>query len=282
MKKFLLFIIGLLCFLPMTVRAGEKVKVYVFEAGGCPYCEAQIEYLEGLDSYNQKFEIVQKELYVDHVDWAQGKDYELGVKVANEFYSKGFTDASYQGTPFVVISNLYAAAAYSQNLETVIDKAYEEGDKDVVSCIANNGENCLEGATNSGTATEEKKDNTETITIVILSVIVVGLIALIIITRKANKEEEMLDKAFSIEDDDEELKKAAAKKTKEETKVIETKVVEEVTKAANMPKAKAKVPAKKPASKKSAPKAEKKQTATKTAKKPATKKQATKPKAKKK
>ena len=114
MKKFLLILFTLLFMLPLTIFAdGEekaKVKVYVFEAGGCPYCEAQTEYLKGLDGYNKKFEIVSKELYVDHVEWAEGKDYDLGVKVANAFLNAGFKDASYKGTPFVVISDMYAAA----------------------------------------------------------------------------------------------------------------------------------------------------------------------------
>ncbi len=115
--------------------AGEKVKVYIFEAGGCPYCKMQVEYLEGLDSYNKKFEIVMKELYVDHIEWAEGKDYALGKKVAEAFTTAGFTNASYYGTPFVVISDLYASTTYSESLESYINKAYEQGDKDIVSCL---------------------------------------------------------------------------------------------------------------------------------------------------
>ena len=38
MKKILLVIITALLLLPTTVKAQEKVKVYIFEAGGCPYC----------------------------------------------------------------------------------------------------------------------------------------------------------------------------------------------------------------------------------------------------
>lgn len=137
MKKVLLLIVTFLVsfMLANPVNAEELVKVYMFEAGGCPFCEKEMEYLESLDSYNKKFEVVRKELYVDHVDWAQGKDYELGVKVANYFQSKGFTNAKYTGTPFVVISDLYAAATYSTELESYIEKAYQEGDKDIVGKI---------------------------------------------------------------------------------------------------------------------------------------------------
>ncbi len=96
-KSIFAIILVLLVMLMMpnvAAKSKEKVKVYIFEAGGCPYCEAQIEYLKGLSSYNKKFEIVQKELYVDHIDWQKGKDYDLGVKVANEFKKNGFADAS--------------------------------------------------------------------------------------------------------------------------------------------------------------------------------------------
>ena len=147
MKKVLFTIIAVICLLPMAVNAKGKVKVYIFEAGGCPACEAQMEYLEGLDSYNEKFEIVEKELYVDHVDWEQGKDYELGKKVAEAFLAadgKKFENATYQATPFVVVSDVYAAAGYNSSLETVINEVYETGDKDIVKCIEKGKTNCLD------------------------------------------------------------------------------------------------------------------------------------------
>lgn len=119
----------------------EKVKVYVFEAGGCPYCEQEIEYLKSLEGYNTKFEIVQKELYIDHIEWQPGKDYELGIKVSNAFNEKGYKDATYQATPFVVISDIYAASGLNTSLLNEINKAYEEGDKDIVDCLSK-GDSC--------------------------------------------------------------------------------------------------------------------------------------------
>ena len=126
-----------------TKKNTDKVKVYVFEAGGCPYCEAEIQYLQSLEENGKKFEIVEKELYVDHVEWAQGKDYELGVKVADAFKNAGFTNATYTSTPFVVISDLYAVSGYSTSLDSVIDYAYKEGDMDAVSCIESGEEGCI-------------------------------------------------------------------------------------------------------------------------------------------
>lgn len=145
-KKLLSVLFTLLLLIPLGINAEEKekVKVYIFEAGGCPYCEAEVEYLKGLEGYNKTFTIEIKELYIDHVDWKPGKDYDLGVKVANGFLNVGFTDASYQGTPFVVISDLYAASAYSTSLESVINEAYENGDKDIVKCYEDGKDNCLD------------------------------------------------------------------------------------------------------------------------------------------
>ncbi len=176
MKKILLLIVTLLAsFMVINkVDAEELVKVYVFEAGGCPFCEKELEYLESLDSYNKKFEVVRKELYVDHVDWAQGKDYDLGVKVANYFQSKGFTNAKYTGTPFVVISDLYAAATYSTALESYIDKAYQEGDKDIVGKIERD-------------ELIEEKENHTAIIIAIVVILVGGVAALVVVANHDSK-----------------------------------------------------------------------------------------------
>lgn len=148
MRKVLLTICALFCFIPFVSAKKEPVKVYIFEAGGCPYCEAEIEYLKGLDSYEKEFIIVQKEAYVDHVDWENGKDFELAKKVAEAFKAAGFQDATYQATPFVVISDIYAAASYNTNLEDTISEAYKKGDKDVVSCIEKGKTNCIKKSNN--------------------------------------------------------------------------------------------------------------------------------------
>lgn len=235
-----LLLVAVLSFVMFTsnVFAKDKVKVYIFEAGGCPYCEAEVEYLKGLDSYNEKFEIVMKELYVDHVDWEQGKDYELGVKVANAFLEKGFDQASYQGTPFVVISNIYAAASYSESLESVINKAYEDGDKDIVGCFED-GKDCSDKIekNNSNIVTTDSKEDSKkekdsnSITAVVVLVLIIGVgAALIVFARGKNKnvEEEIPTKVDTkFETPVEEVKKAetkpATKKTTTAKKTTTTK-----------------------------------------------------------
>jgi hypothetical protein len=176
LKNLFLLVIALVVFVGLgaaNVKAEGKVKVYVFEAGGCPYCEAEVEYLQGLSSYGEKFEIIRKELYIDHVNWVPGADYEIGEKTANAFKEAGFKDATVSGTPFVVISDLYAASAYSTELEDIIDEAYEKGDTDVVGCFENGGTDCLPNSSNG----------TEIIATVVVIIAIVGVITLLCVSR---------------------------------------------------------------------------------------------------
>lgn len=193
-KILLIFIAAFLLVLPIggklvnvevNAEEAKKVKVYIFEAGGCPFCEQEKEYLQGLESYGVKFEIVTKQLYVDHINWAQGADYELGKKVATAFNEAGFEQAQYTATPFVVISDLYAAAIYSEDLEQYIDKAYNEGDKDVVGCYANGGSNCLPGVKEE---VKEEGISPDTICLIIMIVFVVGTVIFVILSRRSTRE----------------------------------------------------------------------------------------------
>ena len=201
----------------VAVSAKEKVKVYIFEAGGCPYCEAEVEYLEGLSSYGEKFEIVRKELYVDHVAWQPGADYELGSKTAELFHENGFEGATIEGTPFVVISDLYAEASYSTELESIIDEAYEKGDKDVVACLSDNGQNCMG---------EKTTDGSEIVATVIAIVAIVALVVLVVTTRVQVADEK--DDAYLLNEsnendveEDKEIKIVEVKATKTKKKVTE-------------------------------------------------------------
>ena len=178
MKNRILLLLTLVLFLPTLVNAKDKVKVYLFEAGGCPYCVKEEEYLKGLDGYDKTFTIVKKELYVDHVDWAEGKDYALGKKVAEAFNSFGFEDASHEATPFVVISDLYAASAYNTSLESVINEAYEKGDKDIVSCYADGKEDCLNHLAKEDNKVTDNDSATgaNTWVVVVMGLLVIGTI----------------------------------------------------------------------------------------------------------
>ena len=159
-RKVLLLLIVMLLFGAVGVEAEGKVKVYIFSAEGCPYCEQEIEYLEGLSGYGTKFEIIEKELYIDHVNWEKGSDFELGKTVAEAFNNAGFDDATYKGTPFVVISDLYASATYSTDLESIINESYQEGDKDAVKCIENGNSSCIRSKI-TGEIIEYKQDDSQ-------------------------------------------------------------------------------------------------------------------------
>lgn len=166
-----------------TVDTSKLVKVYVFEAGGCPACEAVKSYLKELDSYNKKFTIVEKELYVDHVKWANGADYALGNKVADAFASANFK-VTVKSTPLVVISDIFAQNGFSKqhqsDMEDAINKAYLEGDKDAVSCLAQDKKNsqCVSGAKDAA--------NTDVAGLLIF-LIAIGIVVAIIVTSRINK-----------------------------------------------------------------------------------------------
>jgi glutaredoxin len=191
MKKFLT-ILFLALFMVCKVNAEEKVKVYMFEAGGCPYCEQEEEYLKGLEGYNKTFELVKKEAYIDHIEWKQGKDYELSQKASELFESLGYGEYKTRGyhlnqsTPFIVISGTYAAVGYNQDLGNVINEIAKAGDKDVIGCLEDGKKDCdklvtkIENETSDeieGTlkdnATSTKKDNTVAAVAICSAVIVV-------------------------------------------------------------------------------------------------------------
>ena len=217
MKKLLTIILSAILMISV-VNAEGKVKVYLFEAGGCPYCEEEEKYLKGLDGYNKTFEIVKKELYVDHVEWKEGKDYELGKKVAEAFNKAGFEDASYTGTPFVVISDLYAAASYSTSLESLINAAYEEGDKDAVTCIQNNGENCIRSNKLENLAADSEKINSK----IGVAIAIVGGILFIgaCVYAFKNHNNEVVDET----EDDEKIEEAEEEAVVEEKKEVKKEV----------------------------------------------------------
>ena len=139
-----IFLIITLFFSPDVIRDKDLPTVYVFSAGGCPFCEEEMKYLRGLKYYNERFLVKEKELYVDHIKWEKGKDYELGYEVADLFKTKFGDDAKLRGTPYVVIGNVYAASGLNEDLETIIKDTYDSKYYiDVVDCVKNKGTDCL-------------------------------------------------------------------------------------------------------------------------------------------
>ena len=116
---------------------------------------------------------MKKELYVDHVAWEKGKDYNLGVNVVKAFNDAGFS-AGVDSTPLVIVSDIYANNGYNSSLESVILDAYEKGDKDIVACVEEGREDCF-----------PKVDNTA-IVVIILVVLVGGIAGLVVLANKKN------------------------------------------------------------------------------------------------
>ena len=205
MKKILFVIFAFVLFIPVTLFADEKVKVYMFESGGCPYCEAEMEYLKGLKGYKKTFTVERMELYIDHIDWEPGKDYDLGVKVADEFNRMGFEDASYQGTPFVVISDIYAAASYSEDLEEYINQALEEGDRDAVSCIKKGKSDCVrmnENARDIAGDVAEANEKAGMVIAILAVVVLAGIVVYVIKNKNKDLKEEDFGESGEFDDDE--------------------------------------------------------------------------------
>lgn len=193
-RNIIICLLLVLCVLPLPVFAAKKktttttttadvskmVKVYLFEKDGCSYCELQKEYLQGLDSYNKKFTLVVKKLY--DANWNPAEDYELGAKVAATFATAKF-DTDVSGTPLVIISDIYGANIYNDKLEETINKAYEEGDKDAVSCLEKGGKNseCVRGA---------KDEADHDMAGLLIFLVALGIVVAIIVTSRVNKNTE--------------------------------------------------------------------------------------------
>ncbi|MDE6142206.1 MAG: hypothetical protein K2G03_06345, partial [Bacilli bacterium] len=77
----------------------------------------------------------------------------------------------------------YGANVYSDNLEETINKAYEEGDKDAVSCLEKGGKNseCVRGA---------KDEADHDMAGLLIFLIAIGIVVAIVVTSRVNKNTE--------------------------------------------------------------------------------------------
>lgn len=217
MKKIKYLLLSLmLILLPLGVNAEsetedvkEPVKVYMFEAGGCPWCEQQQNYFESLDGYGEKFVVIHEEMYIDHIDYEPGADYDLGNNVSKAFQNAKISNTeAFGGTPYVVISDVYAMSGFNESLETVIDQVYENGDKDVVGCIAEGRDDCLPGVA-------VKKVSTKAIVIAVASAAVI-VVAIVVLNNQMNK-------AINVNDVSKEKTKEEKKEPTKKTKNTKSK-----------------------------------------------------------
>ena len=123
MKKFLIFLLALFCLMP-TIKAEEKITVYLFYGYSCPHCAKEKEYLEALDNVD----VVYYEVYKDH------DNNELLNKVSKKL------DVEIKSVPYTVIGGK-VFQGYSDNTKDDIEKTiafYQEHTyKDLVKEVIN-------------------------------------------------------------------------------------------------------------------------------------------------
>jgi len=120
MKKIIYIILMIICFVPNSVKADNKVKVYLFRGEGCSFCESAISFFNGLPSTDKaKFELIQYEV------WNNKSNRNLMNKVASKL---GDYD---EGVPYIVIgeNSFYGfGSTTGKELLNVINKMYANND----------------------------------------------------------------------------------------------------------------------------------------------------------
>ncbi len=119
MKKIISFCLLLvILLLPLTVKAENKVTLYLFHGDGCPHCASEMEFLDGIKSKYKNLEIVKYEV------WYNEENSEFLTKVKSSFG----VDNSY--VPTTVIGNTLITG-YSESAGSKIERAiqyYSEND----------------------------------------------------------------------------------------------------------------------------------------------------------
>ena len=119
MKKIISFCLLLvILLLPLTVKAENKITLYLFHGDGCPHCASEIEFLDGIKSKYKNLEIVKYEV------WYNEENSEFLTKVKSSFG----VDNSY--VPTTVIGNTLITG-YSESAGSKIERAiqyYSEND----------------------------------------------------------------------------------------------------------------------------------------------------------
>ncbi len=128
MKKIIKLLTIVLLMFPLLVSSKEKIKVYLFEQDGCPYCKSAKEYLSELnEEYIEYFELVEVNISksVNNSKLMVEASEELGEKI--------------ESVPLIVIGEEYFSGFEEKTKKLVKDeiiKQYEdESSKDIVGNI---------------------------------------------------------------------------------------------------------------------------------------------------
>lgn len=127
-KTIAILLLMTILFLPInSIRAEQKIKVYMFRGEGCPHCEEALEFFDALskrDKYNYMYDLVKYEV------WNNEDNAKLMEKVAKELGEEA------SGVPYIVIGKKTFSgysSEYDSQIKEAIKNAYNSDDyEDVV------------------------------------------------------------------------------------------------------------------------------------------------------
>jgi glutaredoxin len=161
-NKLLILMVAVLLFLPYSVKANEKVPVYIFRGEGCPHCEEALEYFDALsDEDKAKFDLIEYEVWYD----------ENNSNIMSKVAAKLGETAS--GVPYIIVGEKSFSGfddSTGESIMAAINEMYESNEIiDIVDPIVNNVENTK---------------NNDTAIVVITCAVVLAAVLLIIKARK--------------------------------------------------------------------------------------------------
>lgn len=136
--KKVIFVVCLFMITPFVINAQEEVDIYLFWGDGCPHCAHEKEFLNELEKEDENLNVHLYEV------WNDEDNAELMEQVKTSF---GIEATS--SVPFTVIGN-QVFSGYSDSIgsqiESALDKCYENGCEDVVAQIMNDNDIKIENS----------------------------------------------------------------------------------------------------------------------------------------
>lgn len=136
--KKVIFVVCLFMITPLVINAQEEVDIYLFWGDSCPHCAHEKEFLNELEKENKNLNVHLYEV------WNDKDNAELMEQVKTSF---GIEATS--SVPFTVIGN-QVFSGYSDSIgsqiESALDKCYENGCEDVVVQIMNDNDIKIENS----------------------------------------------------------------------------------------------------------------------------------------
>lgn len=172
--KYVLFVLVVVAFFPLSTLAKEKVNVYLFKRDGCNFCANALTFFNTLSQENEfknYFNLVVKDVNSKENSATMEKTAKkLGVTV--------------NGVPFIVIGEQHFegyVSSYDDQIKSAIKTAYENESQDVVAALL----------------ASKADDNSSATTIIILLAVISGVAFLIYMARDTKDlviEEKVIEK----------------------------------------------------------------------------------------